>query len=108
VAKFKITVHVENENILEFPKTLWFDCDLVIPLGENVIRQYNSSECILARKVYLFGYNGIRYGCFDFKTMQDFIDFRNDNCIGSDDDCCKLLYNGCYITYNNKIVTYNK
>lgn len=134
--KFKITVSVKNEVLLETPQTLWFDCDQVIPLGEQVVRQYNSSECIVSRKAYLFSYLGVRFGSFDFQTLDDFINYRNTNCtivpksdccilthggcvltfkgvpITSDrqpiSECCTLTYGGCSITYNNKLITHGR
>lgn len=80
---------------------MWFDCDLVTPLGVSVIRQFNSSECIVSKKVYLFGYGGVRYGIDEgISTMQDFLDYRDMHCIPY------LVYDGCFITVDDKRICY--
>ncbi len=102
--KFKITVNIIDGNILQFPQTLWFDCDLVKPADEGVIRQFNSSECIVARKSFLFTYMGRRFGTKEVSTLQEFIAYRNSNCVTK--DCCYITFEGCVLTFNDSNITY--
>jgi len=102
--KFKITVNIIDGNLLQFPQLLWFDCDLVKPADEGVVRQFNSSECIMARKSFLFTYQGRRFGTDEVSSLEEFIAYRNSNCITP--DCCFITLNGCFITYNGKRLTY--
>jgi len=105
--RFKITVNIIDGNVLQFPQTLWFDCDLVKPADEGVIRQFNSSECIVARKSFLFTYQGRRFGTNEVSTLQEFIAYRNSNCVTQDvDNCCYVTFNGCFLTYNGSNITY--
>lgn len=105
--RFKITVNIIDGNILQFPQELWFDCDLVKPADEGVIRQFNSSECIVSRKSFLFTYQGRRFGTGEFSTLQEFITYRNANCVtAADDPCCYLTFGGCFITYNGSNISH--
>ncbi len=102
--KFKITICIEGGNLLASTKDVWVDCDQVIPLGVQVIRQANSSECFVARNAYMFSFQGVLYGSFSFNTLQEFIDYRNTNCIPR--ECCTILVHGCILTYKGKPVKY--
>ncbi len=86
------------------PKDIWVVCDQVVPLGLQVIRQANSSECFVARSAYMFSFQGVLYGSFSFNTLQEFIDYRNTNCTIL--ECCTVLVNGCMLSYNGKLVKY--
>ena len=105
--KFQITVSIIDERLLEFPRTEWFDCDLVIPIGTGIVRQFNSSECIVAREAYLFSHDGHRYGTFQVNTMDEFLAYRNSQCIPVIEECCHITYAGCYLTFNGKKIVYN-
>lgn len=105
--KFQITVSVIDERLLESPVTQWFDCDLVVPLGIGIVRQFNSSECIVAREAYLFSHDGHRYGTFQVNTMDEFLAYRNSECIPVIEGCCYITYAGCYLTFNGKKIVYN-
>ena len=96
MATFKLQISTIDNNILEFKKGMWFNCDLVVPLGVQVIRMYDKSECIVSKKVYLFGYQGHRYGLEDFSTMDQFIDYRNFHCLSC------LTYEDCYLTFGGQ------
>ena len=104
--KFKITICIENGNLLASTKDVWVDCNQVVPLGEQVIRESNSSECFVARKAYMFSFLGVLYGTFLFKTLQEFVNYRNDNCVSTTvDDCCILTYKGCALTFKGVPIT---
>lgn len=104
--KFKITICIEGGNLLVSTKDIWVDCDQVVPLGVQVIRQANSSECFVARNAYMFSFQGILYGTFSFNTLQEFVNYRNDNCVSTTgDDCCILTFNGCALTFKGVVIT---
>lgn len=102
--KFKITVCIIDGKLLEFNQDLWFDCDLVTPLGVQEIREYDKKECISVRKAFVFMHYGRRFGSYEFSTLQQFLDYRNDSCIS--DNCCAITVFGCSITFGGKAITY--
>lgn len=104
--KFKITVCIIDGQLLRSNQTLWFNCDLVTPLGVQEIREYDKKECIKVRKAYMFMHEGRRFGSFDFTTLQQFLDYRNINCVDDGDNCCRITFNGCILTYGGNPVTY--
>lgn len=104
MARFKITVSTIDGNLLEFPKTIWVDCSLVTPVGMGVVKWYDSSESIVSRSVYQVVYQGHCYGLDDFKTLDEFLTYRNSQCV--EDKCCNVAIFGCTITYQGKNIKY--
>lgn len=104
--KFKLSIDTIDNDILEFPRILWFDCSSVVELGLQVIRQYDSNECIVSKKVFLLGYGGHRFGTTVFMTPSDYLNYVNSNCVSAEDDCCYVTYQGCYLTFNGKKIVY--
>lgn len=102
--KFKLIINALNGQILRTPREQWFDCDLVVPLGLQVIRQYDGNECINAKKVYLLAYQGMTFGTDVFSTMDGYVEYRNANCDAAD-PCCYILFGDCYITYNGRKIS---
>lgn len=92
---FNFTAHTIDGQLLDIPKVIQMDCDLVKPLGQNVIRQYDKLMCIVARKVYLVFYGGHNFGTTDFTNTTEFLDYRNS-------ECCGLTYGNCILTYDGK------
>lgn len=69
------------------------DCDLVNPLGEKVVRQYDKNLCIVSRKVFIVYYGGHLFGTTEFSDITEFTDYRNDQCCGlSLGPCCVLTF----------------
>lgn len=101
---FRFTANTLDGRILEFPLTVDMRCDLVIPLYQDIVKEYDKDECIVARKVYLVSYGGHLYGTFDFTTMEEFIEYRNRNCI--EKECCYITFGGCYLTFNEVKITF--
>lgn len=94
---FKFTANTIDGKILEFPQIVNLRCDMVKPLGNEVIRQFNGNECIVAKKVYLVFYDGHVYGTTQFNSLDSFLLYRNANC----KPFCKLPYftlNNCFFT----------
>ena len=104
MSRFKLTIDTIDNEILEFPRSMWFDCDKVFQLGLQVIRQFNSSECIVSKKVFLLGYCGRRFGTTVFSTPEDFLSYINSNC--QTEECCYLTYGDCYLTFNGEKIVY--
>lgn len=103
---FQVTISTINGRILEFTQQIDFRCNLAMPIGLQVVRQFDGNECIKARKVFLIEYDGQLFGTLQFKTLEDFLNYRNNNCRPIPD--CRITYNGCYIMYNNCFVTIKK
>ena len=86
-----------NGKILEFPKTFYLRCDLVQPLGTEIVRQYNKTECIVAKKVFLIYYAGDVFGSTQFTGVLQFLQYMNNAC---NPVFCNVLVNGCNLTFN--------
>lgn len=103
-----------NGKILEFPKTFYFRCDLVKPLGVDIIRQYTKTECIVAKKVFLLYYAGDTFGSTQFTGVAQFVQYLNNacayfctpaliqinNCLLQRNGCNVSIYNTCSGGYN--------
>jgi len=98
---FEFVANTLDGKILEFPLPVQMRCDLVIPLYQDIVKAYDKSECIVARKVYLVSYVGHLYGTFDFTTLEEFVEYRDSKCV------CRLSYNGCIITFNGRPIFLN-
>ncbi len=103
---FPFTATTIDGDIKEFPVLFNLRCDLVVPIGRTIIRQFNGEQCIVARKVFLVYYDGQNLGTDQFKTLDEFLLWRNNNCTSSRE--CNLLYNGCSINYGNCFVKYKR
>lgn len=106
LTNFRFIASTIDGQILEFPKEFYLNCDLVVPIGRTIIRQFNNEECIVARKVFLVYYEGQNLGSTEFKTMDEFISFRNNSCKKASP--CNIFYNGCSLIYNNCVIKYTK
>jgi hypothetical protein len=102
---FQFVAHTINGKILEFPETYQLRCDLVIPLWQDVVKDYDKDGCIVSRRVYLISYDGNNLGTLDFTTMEEFVAYRNANC-GINDIGCNVAFYGCPVTYNGCQITY--
>jgi hypothetical protein len=96
---FQFVADTINGKILEFPKTFQLRCDLVVPLYQDIVRQFDGNECIVARRVYLIYYQGDVFGTRRFHTMDEFVNYRNANC-GRSAIGCNITFYGCGITFN--------
>ena len=108
--KINILVSSINQEFLENPKSIPFDCDSIYPIGVTIQRQYDDEYCIVAKRVFTFKQGQMIFGTTSFKSIQEFTNFRNNNCIPCSnvvDNCCYLTFNGCYVTFNNKKITHD-
>lgn len=96
---FQFVADTIDGKILEFPQTFQLRCDLVVPLYQDVVRQFDGNECIVARRVYLIFYQGQVLGSKQFTTMPQFVNYRNSNC-GIEANVCNVSFFGCPVTFN--------
>ncbi len=99
---FSLVVEVINGEIQEFPVTMEFPCELLVPVGETVIRDYDSSvNFVIAKRVFLVRYGNSVFGTTTFKNLAGFLQYMNAIC-----HCCTecgsyvLTANGCFLTIN--------
>lgn len=89
--------------ILPVPEVFNLRCDLVKPLGCEIVRQYTKTECILAKKVFLIYYAGQVLGSTQFTNVAQFVQYMNNNC----QSFCALAADGCYLLFNGCQVDLN-
>lgn len=82
----------------------YFQCGLVRPLGNQVVREYDGNECIRAVKVFLVAYNGHIFGREGFTDKSDFLNELNAICYPSR---CLIKINGCAVKINGCFVHIN-
>lgn len=98
-----ITVVVYNGEFLETPTLMYFDCDLVQYVNTYNARTYDINDCIVVKRVFGFLYGNDLWGTFDFKTIEEFIAFRDSYCL--EDTECGVQINGCFFFINNNCRT---
>lgn len=79
--------------ILEFPKLFYLQCELVRPLGLQIVRQYNKTQCIVAKKVFQIYYQGQTFGSVQFGSVIQFDQYLNN--------VCRFFCTPAYVTINN-------
>jgi hypothetical protein len=106
VAKhFTFIADTINGKIQEFPKAFNLICGDVKPLGCEVIRQFNKTECIVAKRVFLIYYGGDVFGSTQFTSIAQFILYMNNACrvfctpAFFTVDHCKLTLFGCDVKF---------
>lgn len=106
---FPFSADVVDGKILEFPKLFYLECKKVIPLGLQIVKQYNKTQCIVAKKVFQFYYNGQVLGSVQFSSVVQFTQYLNNicnpfctpalftinNCNLEVNDCNLTIYNSC-------------
>lgn len=99
---FQFTADTIDGKILEFPKIFDLQCACVKPLGTDIIKQFNKTECIVAKKVFLIYCDGQVFGSTQFTNVGQFIQYLNNACqpqlhctlfLGG----CQILFNGCFV-----------
>lgn len=103
---FTFTASTIDGKILEFPQVFYLRCNLVTPLGCDIVRQYNGNECIVARKVFQVMYQRQLLGSTQFTDLTSFLLYRNNQCNQSTN--CYLTYNNCVLIYNGCSLQYTK
>lgn len=102
---FTISVKAINNEVLEFPKTLNFECDKVTPLQPEVVRYFDAAnECIHSVKVFSFEMEGQRFGTQAVTDLAGWKQWINANCKCCPPLNCDIIYDGCSIGYGNCII----
>lgn len=96
---FKFYAKTIDGKIQRSPKVFNIECECVTPIGRQVIRDYNGNECIEAVSVFLVYSRGQLLGSTDFKSLDEFLTYRNAGCR----NVCTLPY----LTINNCIAQIN-
>lgn len=88
-----------NGKIQEFPVAQNLLCGKVKPLGCDIIKQFNKTECIVAKKVFLIYYGGDVFGSTQFSSVAQFVMYMNNSCRIF---CtpANLTINKCYLDLN--------
>lgn len=100
---FKFTADTIDGKIQEFPQTFDLRCVRVKPLGVDIVRQYNKTQCIVAKKVFLIYYEGQVFGSTQFSSVVQFVQYVNNSCRSFcvpaylTIDNCYLDLNGCHV-----------
>lgn len=100
---FKFTADTIDGKIQDHPKQFQLHCDLVKPIGIQVVRDYNGSECIQAMKVFLIMYGGQLLGNKCYGSFESFFQELKSVCYGIGAiqvNDCYLKVNGCNLTLN--------
>lgn len=98
---FEFIAETRDGKILEFPEVYIFQCEKARPLGFDIVRQFNKTECIVAKKVLLVFYQGHVFGTTRFAGVADFINYMNNVCkpFCTPDyftiNGCNMRLNGC-------------
>lgn len=100
---FSFVANTIDGKIQEFPKQFFLRCNLVRPIGNSIVRQYNGTECIVSMKVFLIYYEGQLFGSTGYQTFDEFNAFLRSQC----NDQCGVTINGCYALINGCHVTIN-
>lgn len=95
---FQFVAKTVDGDIKDFPKIEYFQCGLIRPIGNQVVREYDGNECIRAVKVFLVWYGGHLFGREGFTDMADFVRELNGVCQPSGK--CIITINGCAVTVN--------
>lgn len=101
-----INVVTYNGELLEKPRLMYFDCDLVRYVGIYNARTYDANDCIVVRKAFGFLYGNDLWQTFDFKTVEEFIEYRDTHCLNAE-VCCLVTYQGCNISYQGLNIVYS-
>ncbi len=92
--------------VQEYPPNIVLRCADVTPIGEDIIRSFDEKECVISTKVFLLLYSGNVFGTTQFKTLNEFISFKNAECEPCTEPC-GLTYRDCILTYRGLNLNYN-
>lgn len=76
-------------------------------VGVSNFKAYDANDCIIVRKVFAFLYNSVLYGSTEFKSISEFVEFINTECVQCVTIDCGVRINGCLFTINGCYATIN-
>jgi len=103
---FPFVADVVDGKILEFPKLFYLQCEWVRPLGNQIVRQYSKTQCIVAKKVFQIYYQGQVFGSSQFTSVMQFDQYLSNVCRYF---CtpARITINGCNLTrYGCNVIVY--
>lgn len=104
---FVFTFQVADGSILKKPEILLVRCDLLIPIGMNIITGVDDQECIVRMRVLQFSYHGRMLGTKQFKSLAEYNEFKAVACQCCPEHSCPILFGGCKIEYDDCTLIYN-
>lgn len=107
VKTFQVKVDTINGVIQEFPPVMTFYCNKVSPLGVNIVRDFDEDACGIAKRVFLFLYDGQTFGTTQWKSLTDYTQFISTACACCP-QVCDVLLNGCRVMINNCFVSMSR
>lgn len=75
-----------NGAIQEFPQTMTLFCDKAIPVGVDVVRDFDEDGCGVAKRVFLIVYDGQTLGSSQFKSRSEYDQYVDAICA-----CCRQI-----------------
>jgi len=102
---FQFSAKTVDGDIKEVPEMQYFQCGLVRPLGNQVVREYDGNECIRSVRVFLVEYGGHIFGREGFTNKADFVRELNNVCQPA--GRCIITINGCAVTINGCYIYIN-
>jgi hypothetical protein len=78
---------------MDSPVTVIMKCDVVQPVGVEIVRAFDINYCIVAIKVFLVLFDGDTYGTTAFENLNDYWQY-----VGTECKCCPTL---CVLTIGN-------
>lgn len=98
---FQFIADTINGVIQEFPAPFYFPCDQIVPLGVQIVRDFDDDLCIVAKRVYVIRYGQDLFGSSSFNSLTGFLQYMKALC-----NCCPtaincdVLFNGCALLFN--------
>lgn len=102
---FSLNIDTINGVVQEFPQLMYFRCDQITPVGMTIVRYFNTyTMCQYAHKTFYLLYKSELFGTQQFKTFEDYNNFRFWHCCDTE---IILLVNGCNLTINGMNLNLN-
>lgn len=81
-----------------------FFCDKAIPIGINIIRDFDEDGCGVATRVFLVLYEGQTFGTTQFKSRSEYDQWINTNCGCCTNVKCDVVIGDCLVYIGNCLV----
>lgn len=100
---FNLKVVTINGEIKEFPEIITFPCNQVIAVGESLVRNYDSNNCIVVKSVFLFRYGVNVFGTTQVKDIAQWNQLVSVLCIPCAQPC-QVFFDDCPIMFDDCVV----
>lgn len=95
----QLEVDVINGEVQEFPVLMNFRTDILIPVGQTIIRYFNEAMCSVAKRTFLMSYGLESFGTCQLQTSADFWQLvYESNASYLNMDGCNVLMDGMCVT----------